>query len=148
MSNKNYDPQMHTTEHILNRTMVNLFDCGRSFSTHLEKKKSKCDYHFEHNLTPEEKQLIEKTVNDTIQKDLEVKIFFVPPDQALQMDVDVSKLPKEALEKDIRIVQIGDYDTSACIGSHVSRTSDIKGIFRITSTTFDNGVLRMRWVVK
>ena len=35
---------MHTAEHILNGTMVRMFGCGRSFSAHIERKKSKCDY--------------------------------------------------------------------------------------------------------
>ncbi len=42
-----YDPQMHTAEHILNQTMVRIFGCERSFPSHIEKKKSKCDYRFD-----------------------------------------------------------------------------------------------------
>ena len=32
---------MHTTEHIINQTMVRLFGCGRSISAHIERKKRK-----------------------------------------------------------------------------------------------------------
>ena len=42
--NKQEYPPMHTAEHILNGTMVRMFGCGRSFSAHIERKKSKCDY--------------------------------------------------------------------------------------------------------
>ena len=35
---------IHTAEHILNRTMVNMFGCPRSRNAHIERKKSKCDY--------------------------------------------------------------------------------------------------------
>ena len=38
-----YEPA-HTAEHILNRTMVNMFGCPRSRNAHIERKKSKCDY--------------------------------------------------------------------------------------------------------
>jgi len=48
------DQRMHTAEHILNQTMVRMFGCGRSFSSHIEKKKSKCDYRFERALSEEE----------------------------------------------------------------------------------------------
>ena len=34
----------HTSEHILNATMVKMFGCPRSRNAHIEKKKSKCDY--------------------------------------------------------------------------------------------------------
>ena len=39
--NKQEYPPMHTCEHIINRTMVNLFGCGRAVSAHIERKKSK-----------------------------------------------------------------------------------------------------------
>ena len=43
---KQYDPHMHSAEHILNQAMGRLFGCERCFSAHIEKKKSKCDYRF------------------------------------------------------------------------------------------------------
>ena len=69
-SNKQYHPQMHSAEHILNQTMVRLFNCDRSFSNHIEKKKSKCDYHFERDLTGVELEEIERRVNKIIENDL------------------------------------------------------------------------------
>ena len=71
---KNYNPQMHSAEHILNQTMVRMFNKGRSFSAHIEKKKSKCDYYFDRDLTEEEKLKIETKVNEIIKMDLPVKI--------------------------------------------------------------------------
>jgi alanyl-tRNA synthetase len=144
---KNYDPVMHSTEHILNRVMINMFDCGRSVGAHLEKRKSKCDYHLNREITPEEKAKIEQNVNSVIARNLEVKIYFVNPNEVPPM-ADVSKLPQDAFEEDIRIVEIGDFDVSACIGSHVKKTSEIRGKFRIVSSTLENGLLRLRWVVK
>ena len=44
----------------------------------------------------------------------------------------------------IRIVKIGDYDACPCIGRHVNSTKMI-GVFRITSKSFENGVLRIRF---
>lgn len=148
MSHKNYDPPMHTTEHILNRTMDNIFKCGRSIGTHLEKKKSKCDYPLNRDLTPEEKKLIENTVNGVLAKNLEVKAIFLPPAEAAKL-VNISKLPEGATDADIRIIQIGDYDNCACIGPHVVKTGDIKGRFKITSTSLEqNGICRIRWTCK
>ena len=37
--NKQEYPPMHTTEHIINQTMIRLFGCGRSVSAHIERKK-------------------------------------------------------------------------------------------------------------
>jgi len=58
-SNKQYNPQMHSAEHILNQAMVRMFNCGRSFSNHIEKKKSKFDNHFDLNLTVQKIDIID-----------------------------------------------------------------------------------------
>ena len=79
---KNYDPRMHSAEHILNQTMVRLYDCGRCFTAHIGKKKSKCDYHFDHALTEEEIAKIQLRVNNVIDSDLPVTESFVSRDEA------------------------------------------------------------------
>ncbi|KAB2838028.1 MAG: hypothetical protein F9K45_11875, partial [Melioribacteraceae bacterium] len=63
---KSYYAPMHTAEHILNGTINKMFGCGRAFSAHIEKKKSKCDYHFTRDLTAEEIASIEEKVNTVI----------------------------------------------------------------------------------
>jgi Ser-tRNA(Ala) deacylase AlaX len=148
MAGKSYDPVAHTTEHILSRVMIMRCGSGRPVGMHLERKKSKSDYEVDHQPTKDELQAIEKLVNDTIKQDLEVKIYRVPPAEAHPM-VDISKLPARALDEEtIRIVQIGEFDYTACIGAHVARTSEIPGTFRINSSTFENGVVRLRWNIK
>ena len=144
---KDYNPPMHTAEHILNRTMVNMFNCGRAFSSHLEKKKSKCDYHFSRNLTAEEIAQITATVNATLAQHLPVSELFLGIDEAAGM-VDLSKLPEQAKQERIRIVKVGDYDVCACIGGHVKNTSEINGEFEIISTSYENNVLRLRFRIK
>ena len=51
---------MHTTEHIINQTMVRLFGCGRSISAHIERKKSKLDYRLAACPTEEEIKKLEE----------------------------------------------------------------------------------------
>jgi misacylated tRNA(Ala) deacylase len=141
-SNKQYHPQMHSAEHILNQTMVRMFDRGRSFSNHVEKKKSKCDYHFDRNLTRAEIEEIESRVNDVIQQDMNVSEEFYSKDEA-EIIFNLSKLPDDAGDK-IRIIKIGDYDACPCSGQHVSHTNEI-GTFKIISTDYNDNVLRVRF---
>jgi Ser-tRNA(Ala) deacylase AlaX len=133
---------MHSAEHILNQTMVRLYDCGRCFSAHIQRKKSKCDYHFDHALTGEEIEEIQTRVNAVIDSDLPVTESIVSKETA-QMRYNTEKLP-EAVTGKIRIVHIGDYDACPCIGEHVSSTGEI-GTFRITTTSFADGQLRIRF---
>lgn len=141
-SNKQYHPQMHSAEHILNQTMVRMFNKGRSFSNHIEKKKSKCDYNFERDLTDREIEEIEKKVNEVIQNDLEVVEEFISKEIA-EKKYNLTKLPDGAGDT-IRIIKIGNYDTCPCSGLHVSHTNEI-GRFKIISTSFNENVLRIRF---
>jgi Ser-tRNA(Ala) deacylase AlaX len=142
--NKEEYPPMHTAEHILNGTMARLFSCPRSRNAHIERKKSKCDYLLDTCPTEEEVAQIEAAVNEVIGRNMDVTIEFMPREQAAAI-VDLSKLPEDASET-LRIVRIGDYDACACIGAHVSNTSEI-GSFKIISHDFNEGVWRVRWKV-
>ena len=141
-ANKDYHPPMHSAEHILNQTMLRMFNKGRSFSNHIEKKKSKCDYHFYRNLTDEEIETINNKVNDVITKNLTVSEEFLKREDALK-NYKLSQLPEDAGDT-IRIIKIGDYDACPCSGVHVSNTKEI-GSFKIVSTSYEENVLRIRF---
>ena len=139
---KSVDPRMHSAEHILNQTMIRMFGCDRCFSAHIEKKKSKCDYRFERPLKPDELREIETRVNRVIQADLPVHASRLNRTEAMER-FNLGRLPDGAGDS-IRVVQIGDYDACPCIGAHVGSTREI-GTFRISSTSFADGVLRLRF---
>lgn len=139
---KDYDPRMHSAEHILNQTMVRMFNKGRSFSAHIEKKKSKCDYYFDRELTPSELDEIELRVNEIINKNFDITETFLQRSEALNY-FSLDKLPDQAGDQ-IRIIKIGDYDACPCIGKHVASTLEI-GKFKIISSSFEKGVLRLRF---
>lgn len=134
----------HTCEHVLNATMVAMFGCPRSRNAHVERKKSKCDYLLDAEPSAETVAEIERKVNEVIASGLDVTVEFVTRDQVASI-VDLSKLPEDASET-LRIVRIGDYDACACIGAHVSNTSEI-GQFKIISHSYADGVWRLRWKV-
>ena len=115
--NKQEYPPMHTTEHVINRTMVNLFGCGRAISAHIERKKSKLDFALQ--TCPEETDITR------------IGRF------------DMKRLPEKASET-VRIVKVGDYDECLCIGQHVKNTSEI-GTFKIISYDYKDGIFRMRF---
>lgn len=135
-------PRMHSVEHILNQTMIRLYDCGRCFAAHINRKKSKCDYHFDHLLTAEEIVGIQKRVNRVIDSDLPITESFIPKDTAERV-YNTQKVP-HTVNGDLRIIHMGDYDACPCIGEHVSSTGKI-GKFRITTTSYSEGKLRIRF---
>ena len=142
--NKAEHEESHSCEHILNGTMVKMFGCPRSKNAHIERKKSKCDYLLDNEPTAEQVAAVEAKVNEEIAKNHDVTVEFMSRDEAAKI-VDLSKLPEDASET-LRIVRIGDYDACACIGAHVSNTSEI-GTFKIISHSFTDGVWRLRWKI-
>ena len=119
--NKQEYPPMHTTEHIINQTMIRLFGCGRSISAHIERKKSKLDYRLAACPTEEEIKKLEEEA---------------------QGRFDLERLPDDASET-VRVVKVGDYDECLCIGVHVENTSEI-GTFKIISHDWDEEAKRWR----
>ena len=142
--NKEEYPPMHTAEHILNATMVRMFNCPRSRNAHIERKKSKCDYYLDACPTDAQVTQIEAKVNEVIGQGLDVTIDFLPREEAAAI-VDLSKLPEDASQT-LRIVRVGDYDACACIGAHVKNTAEC-GRFQILSHDYENGRWRVRWKV-
>lgn len=138
-------PPMHTAEHILNQTMVRMFGCPRSNNTHIERRKSKCDYDLDKAPTETQVKEIEDRVNEVIKRNLQITEDFMHIKDAGHL-VDLSKLPDNVSDM-LRIVRVGDYDVCACIGAHVEYTSEI-GEFYITTHNFNKGRWRVRFKLR
>ncbi len=132
--NKDEFPPAHTAEHLLNRTMVNLFGCERSNNAHVERKKSKINWTLKQKPTRHEEKAIVKAMEELIAADLPVSYEYVDRDH-LPEGVDGSRLPADSSDT-IRLVRIGDYDVCPCIGKHVRSTSQI-GKFELLGTSWD-----------
>lgn len=135
---------MHTCEHIVNRTMMNLFGCGRSVAAHIERKKSKLDYALKAAPTEEEVRHLEEAVNAVIAQGLDVTTEFITQEEA-EGRFDLKRLPDDASET-VRIVKVGEYDECLCLGTHVKNTSEI-GTFKVISHDWNEeaGRWRMRF---
>ena len=138
--NKQEYPPMHTAEHLLNGEIARRYKCGRAFSSHIERKKSKLDYHLPSALSGEEIKSLEYYINSIIKEDVEVKEEYLSHEEAMKR-LDMSRLPENVSEM-VRVIKVGDYDECLCAGTHVKKTSEI-GNFRITSTRFQDGVQRI-----
>jgi Ser-tRNA(Ala) deacylase AlaX len=139
---KEYYPPMHTAEHILNQTMVRMFGTERSFSNHIERRKSKCDYHFSRDLTEDERVKLQTEINKVIDLNLPITEEVIDINEA-SSSFNLEKIPENS-GNEIRIIRVGNYDACPCSGIHVSNTSEI-GNVRIISSSFNNDVLRIRF---
>lgn len=114
---------MHTAEHILNGTMVRMFGCGRSFSAHIERKKSKCDYRLATPLSESQLRGVEDAVNAVIGLGLPVTTEVVRQEDVADR-FDLSRLPDDASAMLRRVFQAG------CSASFSASMSDLKTLLR------------------
>ena len=142
--NKEEHRPSHTTEHIVNRTMVNLFGCSRAISAHIERKKSKLDFALPQAPTESQITQIESCVNEVLRCNLPGTMEFITQEEAIGR-FDLKRLPEGASDI-VRVVHVGDYDECLCIGAHVANTSEI-GTFKIISYDYNEGVFRMRFKI-
>lgn len=138
--NKLEYPPMHTAEHLLNGEMARRYGHGRAFSAHIERKKSKLDYHLPEALTDGELKSLEEYINSVVKADVEVTEEYITQAEAMER-FDLSRLPEGASDT-VRVVRVGEYDQCLCAGAHVKRTGEI-GQFRITSSRYADGVQRI-----
>lgn len=115
---------MHTAEHIINQAMCRLFNTGRSIGAHIEWKKSRLDFHAPNTMGDAEAKQLEEEVNRVIALDLPIKYLVTTRSEAEQYGVDLSRIPEDSSEA-VQIVQVGDYDSCLCIGSHVETSGQI-----------------------
>lgn len=141
MGEKDYDPPMHSAEHLVNGAVSRLLGCARAFSTHIEKKKSKCDFRYERNLTEAELRQVERTVNAQIASGAVVREEMLSVEQAASL-YSLSRLPEG--ERQVRIVHIGSYDSCPCIGPHVADIRELSPV-RLVSSDWSDGILRVRF---
>lgn len=133
---------MHTAEHLINGEMARRYGQGRAFSAHIERRKSKLDYHLPRPMTAEEVASLEEWVNAAIEADVAVTEEFITHEEAAR-SFDMTRLPDDASQM-LRVVKVGDYDRCLCAGDHVGHTAEI-GRVCITSATYreDAGVQRL-----
>ncbi|MCH5229444.1 MAG: hypothetical protein J1F12_05550 [Muribaculaceae bacterium] len=138
--NKQEYPPMHTAEHLLNGEISRRYNCGRAFSSHIERKKSKLDYYLPHPITEDELRSLEDYINGIIKENVEVTEEYLSQEEAMKK-LDISRLPENASDT-VRVIKIGNYDECLCAGIHVKKTSEI-GNFRITSSRYQDGIQRI-----
>ena len=118
--------QQHTGQHVLSAAFDRLFE-NRTTSFHMGAEVSTIDVARE--VTSGEIDRAVDEANHVVWEDREVSVRFVSSDEAARLT-----LRKEPIrEGTLRLVEIRDFDLSACGGTHVSRTGAI-GIIAVTQS--------------
>ncbi len=130
--------QQHTGQHVLSAAFVRVCETA-TVSFHMGAETSTID--LARMLTPEEVERAVDTANRVVWEDREVGIRFASEGEARALP-----LRKEsARQGELRLVEVPDFDLSACGGTHVPRTGVIGLIAVVASEKFKGG-LRVTFV--
>jgi len=116
--------QQHAGQHLLSQSLFELFQ-ARTLSFHLGAEFSTIEFDLRE-ISDEESQKAEDRANTIVFQDREIKSYFVS-----EMDIEKVPLRKPSQKKGlIRVIEVYDFDYSACGGTHPSKTGEI-GLIKI-----------------
>lgn len=131
--------QQHSGQHILSQSF---YEClgGETLSFHLGEEFSNIEIGIA-KISDESVERVEKRSNDIIFQNLPIKIYFIPEEKI--KEIPLRKPPrKEGL---IRVVEVSQFDYSACGGTHCRSTGEI-GIIKILKWERIRNNLRFEFV--
>jgi alanyl-tRNA synthetase len=130
--------QQHTGQHVLSAAFDRLLQ-ARTVSFHLGPGSATIDLSRE--VAPAEIARVEQDANRVVWEDRPVTIRFADEEEAARM-----QFRKEPARRDLlRVVEVEGYDTSACGGTHVTRTGAI-GVIAVAGWERFKGGSRIEFV--
>ena len=115
--------QQHSAQHVLSAAFVRLFNM-RTVSFHMADEYCSIDLDTP-SLTQEKIESAERLANEIVLENRPVDIRFVTREEAANLGL--RKLPP-AERDELRLIDIHDFDLSACGGTHVNHTGQIAGL--------------------
>src|SRR5215471_5674690 len=115
--------QQHSGQHVLSAAFIRLFNMP-TVSFHMGTESCTIDLETG-SLTPAQAQAAERLANEIVLEDRSVAIRFVPLEEARQLGL--RKLPPKQTG-DLRLIDITNFDLTACGGTHVRATGQIGSI--------------------
>jgi alanyl-tRNA synthetase len=115
--------QQHSAQHVLSAAFDRLFGM-RTVSFHMGADYSSIDLDTP-GLTATHVEAVERLTNEVVLEDRPVTIRFVAREEAAAMGL---RKDPVADRSELRIIDVADFDRSACGGTHVSRTGQIGSV--------------------
>ncbi len=130
--------QQHTGQHILTRAFIETAEAPTA-SFHLGEDAATIDVD-RANLTPALVEAAETLANRVVTDNVPVRVWF-PADEELA-GLDLRKQPE--VDGRLRVVAIGDFDATACGGTHVTASGAV-GPIKVTRTEHYKGLTRIEF---
>jgi len=135
----------HTGTHLLHQSLRDVLgEHVRQAGSAVRPDKLRFDFTHEHALTAEEREEVERGVNERVFENLPVHVFETPIDEARRLGA--MMLFGEKYGDIVRVVEIPGYSTELCGGTHVTSTAEIGPFVILSEGSVGAGVRRIEAV--
>ena len=139
--------KLHTATHLLHEALRKVLKADvQQKGSNITPERLRFDFTFDRKLTDEEKQEVEKLVNQQIKKKLKIKRQEMTPEQAKKSGA-LGFFEHKYGDK-VSVYSIGDFSKEICAGPHIKNTSEL-GTFKIKKEESSSaGVRRIKAVLE